>query len=364
VILKLTVLLLAACLADLCLRRATAALRHLTWTLATGCSLLLPLAHFYAPRIADGAFVIHTSVEAATWSAPAGRSWLMGIYLTGVAWLLLRLALDIAAANRLVRDSRPGKCPGVRVSRTATVPFAWGEIVVPEGFEDRPTVIAHEAAHLRRGDVWTALLARVACAVYWFHPLVWWAAARMRLEADRSCDDAVLRHGFAGTSYAQDLVDAAGRFTSPRLAPGAISEPQLEVRLRHILANGVDRRSPGITRSLLAIVAGAALLSLLAAVSSPIYKVGQGIVAPKVLSKVEPVYTQHARAAKIHGPVILAVVIGTDGRAREFQVKKTIDTGLSDNAIEAIRKWKFQPGMRDGKPVNVKAVIEVNFRLL
>ena len=241
-IVKLTVLLILGCVADLGLRRATAALRHLIWSLTLIAALLLPVGGLYVPRIAGPAFVIHTSAKAAALMAtPARFNWLFAIYGAGVALLLLRLALDILAANRLVREARPSSLPGVLISDRATVPFAWGSIVVPAGLPVSDAVLAHERAHLERGDVFMSVLARVACAVYWFHPLVWWAAARMRLEADRACDDAVLRSGFGEAGYAENLVSIARSFGPSTLAPGAVKRSQLEVRVLHILSATVNR---------------------------------------------------------------------------------------------------------------------------
>jgi len=370
---KLTILLLVACLADLALRRAPAALRHLMWTLMLVCSLLLPLGELYAPRIVGDTFVIHTSgatgrIVAEALSTPTKLNWLIAIYLTGVALFLVRLTLDILAANRLVRASRASSLPGVLISDRATVPFAWGSIVVPPGFENRDAVLAHEAAHLARGDVWTSILARVACAIYWFHPLIWWANMRLRLEADRACDDAVLRRGYSDASYAEDLVEVARSLAPAGLAPGAVNQSQLQVRVRHILATGVNRRSLGAAATCVAVLASIAVVSPLAAITQrandPVFRVGHGVRAPSVLHKVDPEYSQEARKAKLQGTVLLSVVIGTDGAARDIKVVRNAGLGLDAKAVQAVQKWKFRPGTRDGQPVSVQATIEVNFRLL
>ena len=94
------------------------------------------------------------------------------------------------------------------------------------------------------------------------------------------------------------------------------------------------------------------------------YRVGNGTTAPKLLYKVEPQYTDEARAAKIAGAVLLFVVIETDGSASSLQIEKGMGFGLDEKAVEAIGQWKFQPGTRDGVPVPVQAKIEVNFRLM
>jgi len=94
------------------------------------------------------------------------------------------------------------------------------------------------------------------------------------------------------------------------------------------------------------------------------YRVGPGIVAPKVANRVEPQYTEAARQGKVQGTTVLSVVVDPQGRAQEITVERSVDPGLDQKAIEAIRQWTFVPGTRKGKPVRVAANIEVNFRLL
>jgi TonB family protein len=84
---------------------------------------------------------------------------------------------------------------------------------------------------------------------------------------------------------------------------------------------------------------------------------------PKVVSKVEPDYTDEARSAKIQGPVVLSLTIDPQGRPEKIRVTKSLDKGLDQQAIAAIEKWHFAPGIKDGKPVWAAATIEVNFHL-
>jgi TonB family protein len=93
-------------------------------------------------------------------------------------------------------------------------------------------------------------------------------------------------------------------------------------------------------------------------------KVGNGVSAPVLLYKKEPEYSEEARAAKYQGTVLLSVVIGTDGKATNIQLKNSLGFGLDEKAAEAVSQWRFNPGTRDGAPVAVEATIEVNFRLL
>jgi len=85
---------------------------------------------------------------------------------------------------------------------------------------------------------------------------------------------------------------------------------------------------------------------------------------PVVLVKVEPEYSEDARKARYSGVVVLSAIIDKDGQPREIRVIRSLGMGLDEKAIEAVQKWRFRPGMKAGQAVNVRAQIEVNFRLL
>lgn len=99
-------------------------------------------------------------------------------------------------------------------------------------------------------------------------------------------------------------------------------------------------------------------------VGGAVYRAGGGVSAPQLLYKKEPEYSEEARKAKFQGTVLLAVEVDPSGRATNIRVQRSVGLGLDEKAIDAVRQWKFKPGYRDGKPVTVAALIEVNFRLL
>ena len=99
-------------------------------------------------------------------------------------------------------------------------------------------------------------------------------------------------------------------------------------------------------------------------VGGGVFSVGGGVSQPAVIFKVDPEYSEEARKAKYSGAVRLSIIVDTEGRAREIHVVKSLGMGLDEKAVEAVEKWKFRPGMKGGQAVNVRALIEVNFRLL
>jgi TonB family protein len=104
--------------------------------------------------------------------------------------------------------------------------------------------------------------------------------------------------------------------------------------------------------------------ALTAEPSDSVVRVGGGVSQPSVLFKVDPEYSEEARKAKLNGQVMLSIVVDAEGRAQAIRVVKALGMGLDENAIIAVKQWRFNPGKKDGNPVNVRATIAVNFRLL
>src|SRR5690242_13834764 len=94
-----------------------------------------------------------------------------------------------------------------------------------------------------------------------------------------------------------------------------------------------------------------------------VFKVGGGVSAPRIISDPEPEYSEEARKAKYQGVCVLWLVVGPDGRPRDIRVARSLGLGLDEKAIEAVKNWKFEPALKDGKPVAVQINVEVNFHL-
>jgi bla regulator protein blaR1 len=262
IVAKATVVVGLALAAVSLTRRARASVRHLVLASAFSVLLTLPalvavlparaihvpvalvtnVAHPPAPieRSADDTVGARGSPNTAT----AGRGSLSilrvlrVIWVAGVLLFLTPLALSLWRLRRICRTGIPwldgepnikrlAAEPGVRwpvdvlVHEAVQVPLTCGfvrpAIVLPadtgEWSEaDIRHAMAHELEHVRRADWPFQVMARVVCALYWFHPLVWAAWRRLGLEAERACDDAVLR-GADGPAYAEQLVRLAQRLS-------------------------------------------------------------------------------------------------------------------------------------------------------
>ena len=94
-----------------------------------------------------------------------------------------------------------------------------------------------------------------------------------------------------------------------------------------------------------------------------LFRVGGGVSAPRVIYQPDPEYSEEARKAKYQGTCVLWLVVGPDGRPRDIKIARSLGLGLDEKAIEAVRTWKFEPALKDGKPVAVQINVEVSFRL-
>jgi protein TonB len=94
-----------------------------------------------------------------------------------------------------------------------------------------------------------------------------------------------------------------------------------------------------------------------------VFHVGGGVSAPRPVYQPDPEYSEEARKAKYQGTCVLWLVVGPDGRPRDIRVTRTLGLGLDEKAIEAVKTWKFEPAMKDGKAVAVEISVQVDFRL-
>lgn len=276
---KSTILLgLVFALATL-MRRASPAARHLLWASAFLAVAGLPLldGRVQGPQIvvaspvarivrsAPSAPVMDETVgEATTVSVTSTKlshpfEWetaLRAAYLIGLTLTLASLGASLARTRRALRGSEPLTAYGTEVWLSPTLPvpvtFGWRRpvIMLPSAAktwsEERVrVVIAHESAHILRGDWAWQTLALAVTAAQWFNPIAWLALRRLRAEAEGAADDAVLRTGISASVYASELLDlvrdrrAAEAFAVPMARGEGVAS-----RVRDILAADRNRNVP------------------------------------------------------------------------------------------------------------------------
>jgi len=279
--LKATLLLGSAAVIAALLRPASAAARHLAWSLGLVSALCLPLLtqtvphldltlpQFHQPQArtlaplpsAGGAVMMpgagdvpepvsapHVSARAlphSCWPVCVLVAWLAGVGLT-----LMRLLSGVASARKIARASGPiergplaasaaAACRALALHRPVdfrhasasgdvAVPMGWGwlrpTVVLPAGAAHWPpgqvdAALLHEMAHVKRHDWLVQMLTQIVCALYWFHPLVWLAARQSRQESEYACDDLVLGAGIGPADYAGHLLSVVRSVRAFGVAP-------------------------------------------------------------------------------------------------------------------------------------------------
>lgn len=163
------------------------------------------------------------------------------------------------------------------VTDQRVLPMTWGvrhpSILLPRAAQhwteqEVRCALLHELAHVSRRDCLLQLFVQLTCAVYWFHPLVWFAARNLHFERERACDDIVLQHGTRASDYADQLLQVVSSFrTDHRWNVAAVSMAATSgfaQRLKSILHETRDRRPVGLQARLTLAITFLALTGLLA----------------------------------------------------------------------------------------------------
>jgi TonB family protein len=379
-LLKVTVLFTAGLLTLFAARRSTAAVRHLICLCALAGSLLLPAAAFLPSKIVPIRLPA-IDVTGLTLSTTPGAHWpaastLLAIWACGTTLFLIRLGIGYWRIHRLIRAATILE-PSL-VAADVNVPIVSGlfrpVVMMPRSSQNWPdwqraAATRHELTHIARNDLWANCIASLACALYWFHPLAWTLASLLRDNQEKACDDAVLQSGFEPAAYASALLGVA-RSSNSTLLPGCsmTTQTNLKTRIARLLDGSIARTTSPLTRRgavlvFAGLIAALAVMNPAAGQTGKVYKVEGDVQPPRVLAKIDPDYTEEARDNKIQGTVTLSMVIGADGRAHDITIIRPLDPGLDRNAAEIIQKWTFAPGTLHGEPVDVRATIEVNFKL-
>lgn len=380
---RVTLLFIATLLALVASKRATAAMRHLLCVCALAGSLLLPLTALFPTRliairlpVIGHAAASRAVTQAAGWSPSAV---IFAVWAFGGCVLILRLVIGHWRIAQLIRSATRIP-PNETYIADVGVPVACGllrpVVLMPRSSSQWPdwkfdAAVRHEQTHLQRKDPWAILIAQLACAVWWFHPLSWALAFRLRGYQETACDDAVLFSGFEPATYAEALLSVA-QTSTPTLLQGCsmTTQKDLKTRIARLLDRGIARTTSraNLLRTALGFAMVLAAIGTLglqkSSAQNQVYKVGGEVTSPRVIYKVDPAYTEEARFAKIDGSVVLSLVIGADGLAHDISILKSLDSGLDRSAAEALQLWHFAPGTLKGEPVAVRATIEVNFKLL
>ncbi len=350
------------------LRKRSAASRHLLWTAAmTGQLLLLVFLHFPVQKrlalsvptlslpSAGGFYTLDlpaASKQATSKTSPSQpvRSivpiprhliWIVltAIWTFGISLCLARAGIGTIRLRRQALNARPIADQAWRdaldraanelaITRPITllvggkfsVPITWGTLrpivlLPPDVFtwtpERRRIVLLHELAHVRRWDTLTQMIGQLASAIFWFSPLVWLAASRMRSDRERACDEMVVHAGVAPSTYAQQLLDMLrslnGSVEPAYGALAAVTGREIDARMRALLRPGPRPSAAGATGSWL-LVAWSLPVSLSLALVHPVAGGSSPLAANGVTS------------CTIREDGVLDVTLGSPGAGRVANV--------------------------------------------
>lgn len=238
--------------------------------------------------------------SARTFDLPSWPVLLAALWALVALGIVASLAWAAFAVRRIVRRARPLDAPAWRnplfeiadrlgleeaprllCSDDVKMPFACGvlapTIVLPADcerwtLERRHAVLLHELAHVRRHDLLGHTIGRLACAAYWFHPLVWTAARALRNESERACDDLALACGTDAPDYAEHLLDIVTSVrgdSTPLVALAMARRKEFEGRMLAILDPELRRAAPSRRQSL-GMIGTLALLAITVGAAAPV----------------------------------------------------------------------------------------------
>jgi beta-lactamase regulating signal transducer with metallopeptidase domain len=224
----------------------------------------------------------------------------LAIYLTGLAFFLVRYVIGLTQLARIRRHSRPVTLANgqviwqsTHIATPATIGLLKPRVIVPTAWREWPpemltAVLAHERAHCSRRDPLIAMMARLNTTVFWFHPLSWWLERKLATLAEHACDEAALTQ-VPRREYAETLLDIAttARRHNGRLVwqgVGVDGDGRLGQRIDLVLSG---KSWPKASRARLAVVAASCATAIVVA------------VACQQAAKVEPLREDPEVAAKM-----------------------------------------------------------------
>jgi HEAT repeat protein len=180
-------------------------------------------------------------------------------------------------------------------------------------------------------------LGRVACAVYWFHPLVWTAAKRLRSESERACDDLAISCGARATDYAEhllDIVTSVRRDSTPSVALAMARRKEFEGRMLAILDPELRHSSPSRRQSA-ALIGSLALISIVVGAAAPARRV------QNPTPSAETRRVKDADLAQKHEPQVYPdsreIINGSKTHtSTQFKQNQQTTTTLSENIAAAV----------------------------
>jgi HEAT repeat protein len=226
-------------------------------------------------------------------------------------------------------------------SNEAKMPFACGfmrpTIVLPADAENwtadrRHAVLLHELAHVKRRDLVGHTLGRIACAVYWFHPLVWTAAKQLRNESERACDDLALSCGARASDYAEhllDIVTSVRHDSTPAVALAMARRKEFEGRMLAILDPELRHSTPSRLQSM-ALIGSLAVIAVVVGAAAPAHRTAPNVALMSSTAAQNPEYDKDFTPRDIED--------AEKDRVRGKALDKAIDKAVNKSVNESVNR--------------------------
>ena len=312
--------------------------------------------------------------------------------------LFLRKSYMFLEEHSAVRDMqwRTGVRVSLLLSGEIDSPVTYGfrspTIILPLSFKDlsepcQKAVLCHELLHVRRYDWILIMVEEVVCALFWFHPAVWWLRSRIHLSREQAVDHEVVQLTGSKQPYLDSLLEFARAHVRLRAVPAPLflKERHLVQRVALLLKEVSMSRSRlavsmiGISVLLIWTVriaagwfplTGAPIaaqersddLQAKAPQKEPL-RVGGNIQESKLIHKVNPVYPEQAKREGIQGTVKLTIIVNEEGLVYEIRTNPENNSILEGAAIAAVKQWQYSPTLLNGEPVPVQALVTVIFQM-
>lgn len=247
-----------------------------------------------------------------------------------------------------------------------------------EMLNDRELTAAyqHEIAHKERWDNVWRLMIDVIASLLWFHPIIWYLKRKILIETEKACDEQVILSGQSTSIYANCLLKAAEyAHSGSYFCSVGLLEASIKIRVSNVIH--YEKGNKTIMKTIIIVLTAFALISgsftLLAATDSAIevindekvYQIELLDVRPRPTRQVAPKYPKELKIQGINGQVNVRFIVSEEGNVSDIEIvdPKPSHVEFIATSVEALLKWKFSPGLIDGKPVKVFVRAPLVFKL-
>ena len=407
------------------LRRLGPQVEHVSWVVTLGLAVVTPALPFWRwVKAVSASTGTRAHLSIAFVGADGGKSAanaallprvvifaLLVCYAIALLYFVLRLCLSLYLTIKLFRAADPlsleyerdevwRRCQRVLSVRDARllssgqiagpVMIAFGRpvLLLPAGFSeecnehDFLAAVAHECAHMQRGDFRKNLFYEIASLVICFHPVTWMVKSKIAQTREMICDATATEKLIDSRTYIQSLLRLAtmvslGSRVASTHAIGIFDADILEERV--MMMNRKRQHYSVFVRYglivpavvlLLSVAAGAGAMTVAVGFqessqsSEEAQKITKDVIPPKLISSSEPVYPEAEKKlkGKFEGSCVVGMVVDKDGNTQNVHIVRSLAPDFDASAIEAVRQYRFTPATKAGEVIPVKLSVEVNFR--